>query len=99
MDSEIPEEGADGASRASCARPDSADRDEHEITILSGKVASDHINVLVAYRPHSGCQPDRAVAERDQFADTPSVSLRTCGRPFGAATWGPGGILPSARGI
>ena len=72
---------------------------EHEITILSGKVASDHINVLVAYRPHSGCQPDRAVAERDQFADTPSVSLRTCGRPFGAATCGPGGILPSARGI
>ena len=52
MDSEIPEEGADGASRASCARPDSADRDEHEITILSGKVASDHIHVLVAYRPH-----------------------------------------------
>ena len=25
---------------------------EHEITILSGKVASDHIHVLVAYRPH-----------------------------------------------
>ena len=24
---------------------------EHEITILSGKVASDHIHVLVAYRP------------------------------------------------
>jgi putative transposase len=25
---------------------------EHEITILWGKVASDHIHVLVAYRPH-----------------------------------------------
>jgi len=25
---------------------------EHEITILSGKVACDHIHVLVAYRPH-----------------------------------------------
>jgi len=25
---------------------------EHEITILSGKVASDHIHVLVGYRPH-----------------------------------------------
>ena len=25
---------------------------EHEITILSGKVASDHIHVLVVYRPH-----------------------------------------------
>ena len=25
---------------------------EHEITILSGRVASDHIHVLVAYRPH-----------------------------------------------
>ena len=25
---------------------------EHEISILSGKVASDHIHVLVAYRPH-----------------------------------------------
>jgi putative transposase len=25
---------------------------EHEIVILSGKVASDHIHVLVAYRPH-----------------------------------------------
>ena len=25
---------------------------EHEITILSGKVASDHMHVLVAYRPH-----------------------------------------------
>jgi putative transposase len=25
---------------------------EHEITILSGKVASDHIHILVAYRPH-----------------------------------------------
>jgi len=25
---------------------------EHEITILSGKVAGDHIHVLVAYKPH-----------------------------------------------
>jgi putative transposase len=25
---------------------------EHEVGILSGKVASDHIHVLVAYRPH-----------------------------------------------
>jgi len=25
---------------------------EHEIAILSGKVASDHIYVLIAYRPH-----------------------------------------------
>ena len=25
---------------------------EHEISILSGKVACDHIHVLVAYRPH-----------------------------------------------
>jgi putative transposase len=25
---------------------------EHEITILSGKVAKDHVHVLVAYRPH-----------------------------------------------
>ena len=25
---------------------------EHEIKILSGKVASDHIHVLVSYRPH-----------------------------------------------
>jgi putative transposase len=25
---------------------------EHEINILSGKVACDHIHVLVAYRPH-----------------------------------------------
>ena len=25
---------------------------EHEIAILSGKVASDHIHLLVAYRPH-----------------------------------------------
>jgi hypothetical protein len=25
---------------------------EHEIAILSGKVASDDIHVLVAYRPH-----------------------------------------------
>ena len=25
---------------------------EHELTILSGKVASDHIHVLVGYRPH-----------------------------------------------
>ena len=25
---------------------------EHEIAILSGKVASDHIHVLVAYKPH-----------------------------------------------
>ena len=25
---------------------------EHEVTILSGKVASDHIHVLVGYRPH-----------------------------------------------
>ena len=25
---------------------------EHELTIISGKVASDHIHVLVSYRPH-----------------------------------------------
>jgi putative transposase len=25
---------------------------EHELTILSGKVACDHIHVLIAYRPH-----------------------------------------------
>lgn len=25
---------------------------EHEMTILSGKVASDHIHILVAYKPH-----------------------------------------------
>jgi putative transposase len=25
---------------------------EHEIHIISGKVASDHIHILVAYRPH-----------------------------------------------
>ena len=26
---------------------------EHELTILSGKVASDHIHVLVGYKPHT----------------------------------------------
>ncbi len=25
---------------------------EHELTIISGKVAHDHVHVLVAYRPH-----------------------------------------------
>jgi putative transposase len=25
---------------------------EHELTIISGKVASDHIHVLLSYRPH-----------------------------------------------
>ena len=52
MDSEIPEESADGARGASWARPDRQIAMEHEITILSGKVASDHIHVLVAHRAH-----------------------------------------------
>jgi len=52
MDSEIPEEGADGASGASCARPDSTDRDGARNHDSVGEVASDHIHVLVAYRPH-----------------------------------------------
>jgi len=51
MDTEIPEEGADGASGASCARPDSADRDGARNRDCVGEVASDHIHVLVAYRP------------------------------------------------
>jgi putative transposase len=30
---------------------------EHEITLLSGKAASNHIHVLVAYRPHLDVSP------------------------------------------
>src|SRR5438094_1933802 len=54
VDPEIPEESADGGQVALRVRDLIRQiAMEHEISILSGKVASDHIHVLVAYRPHA----------------------------------------------
>jgi putative transposase len=45
---------------------------EHELQIISGKVARDHVHVFFVVSPASGCQHDRTVAARDQLASTPS---------------------------
>ena len=40
---------------------------EHELVIISGKVAKDHIHVFVSYRPNQD-EHDRTVVEGDQLA-------------------------------
>ena len=45
---------------------------EHELTILSGKVAGDHICVLAGYDPHMNVSMIVQRLKRDQFTDAPS---------------------------
>ena len=48
---EVSEKGIGRGCGDSCARPDPSNC-EHELTILTGKVARDHVHVFVSYRPH-----------------------------------------------
>ena len=57
---------------------------EHEVHILSGKVAKDHIHVFISYRPNqSVSQRDSTMAEGYQFT---SHAARIC--TFGEAVLG-----------
>jgi putative transposase len=61
---------------------------EHEITIISGKVASDHIHVLVAYRPHVDVsmivQWLKGISSRILLQEFPHLKKRFWGRHFWA---------------
>ncbi len=46
---------------------------EHETTILSGEVASEHIHILVGYGPHMDVSRIVPVAERDQLWEDFSI--------------------------
>ena len=45
---------------------------EHEIHIVSGKVAADHVHMFVSYRPANGGDKDGSVFERDKLAHSAS---------------------------
>ena len=71
VDFEIPEESADAASCASCARPDSADGDgarNHPSVGEGGKQSHSRAGSLPTAL---GRESNRAVVEGDQFADGP----------------------------
>ena len=61
---------------------------EHEITIISGKVASDHIHVLVAYRPHVDVsmivQWLKGISSRIHLQEFPHLKKKFWGRHFWA---------------
>ena len=61
---------------------------EHEISILSGKVASDHIHVLVAYRPHVDVsmivQWLKGISSRILLPEFPHLKKKFWGRHFWA---------------
>ena len=61
---------------------------EHEIVILSGKVASDHIHVLVAYRPHVDVstivQWLKGISSRVLLQEFPHLRKQFWGRHFWA---------------
>jgi len=61
---------------------------EHEITILSGKIASDHIQVLVAYRPHVDVsmivQWLKGISSRILLQEFPHLKKQFWGRHFWA---------------
>ena len=61
---------------------------EHEITILSGKVACDHIHVLVAYRPHVDVstivQWLKGISSRVLLQEYPHLRKRFWGKHFWA---------------
>ena len=46
---------------------------EHELDIITGKVASDHVHMFISSDP--GYQQDRAMVERHKLAD---LALRIC---------------------
>ena len=45
---------------------------EHELHIISGKVARDHVHLFHVVQGQSGHQPDHAVAKGNQLKNTPS---------------------------
>ena len=61
---------------------------EHEITILSGKVACDHIHVLVGYRPHVDVsmivQWLKGISSRVLLQEYPHLRKKFWGRHFWA---------------
>jgi putative transposase len=61
---------------------------EHEITILSGKVACDHIHVLVGYRPHIDVstivQWLKGISSRVLLQEYPHLRKKFWGRHFWA---------------
>ena len=61
---------------------------EHEISILSGKVACDHIHVLVAYRPHIDVstivQWLKGISSRILLQEYPHLRKKFWGRHFWA---------------
>ena len=61
---------------------------EHEITIISGKVACDHIHVLVSYRPHVDVstivQWLKGISSRILLQEYPHLRKKFWGRHFWA---------------
>jgi putative transposase len=61
---------------------------EHEITIMSGKVARDHVHVLVAYRPHQDIstivQWLKGISSRILLQEFPHLRKKFWGRHFWA---------------
>ena len=61
---------------------------EHELLILSGKVASDHIHVLVSYRPHQDVsrivQWLKGISSRVLLQEFPHLRKQFWGRYFWA---------------
>jgi len=61
---------------------------EHEIAIISGKVASDHIHVLVGYRPHVDVsmivQWLKGISSRVLLQEFPHLKKKFWGRHFWA---------------
>jgi putative transposase len=73
---------------------------EHEISILSGKVAGDHIHVLAAYRPHVDVsmivQWLKGISSRVLLQEFPHFHLK---KQFGDVIFGQGDTLQSVLGI
>ena len=61
---------------------------EHEIHILSGKIAVDHVHVLISYRPHQDVsrivQWLKGISSRVLLEEYPTLKKRFWGRHFWA---------------
>ena len=61
---------------------------EHEVQILSGKVSSDHIHMLVSYRPHQDIstivQWMKGISSRVLLAEFPNLRKKFWGKHFWA---------------
>ena len=88
MDSEVPEAGAAGEVAIRVRDLIRQIAAEHELEIVSGKVARDHVHVFVSYRPHQQVsqimQWLKGISSRVLLQEFPHLRKKFWGRHFWA---------------